>query len=111
MNRMDGRANGPADERPRLKAMVREASQALTALNAVRLQELAAACSALAPQLANEGEASEAAAELAVLSRVLKATRANAEVMHRLRQLRADRIEYSEQQARGSAAESVYGHD
>jgi hypothetical protein len=38
---------------------------------------------------------------MAVLARVIEATSANLQVMHRLRDLRAGRLEYSEVQARG----------
>jgi len=45
-------------------------------------------------------EAREAAGEMAVLARVLEATRANLNVMNRLRELHAGRREYSEAQVR-----------
>lgn len=97
------------DTRPELKTLVREASQALTRLDRGRLEELAESCRVLTLAPVDAREALEAVAEMAVLGRVLEATRANAEVMHRLRALRAERIEYSERQARGCAAESEYG--
>ncbi len=39
---------------------------------------------------------------MAVFSRVLEATRANLNVMRKLRELRTDRLEYSERQAVGA---------
>jgi hypothetical protein len=95
---------------PALKALAREASQALVRLDRGRLEALAEYCQALKPEAVDAREAREAIAELALLGRVLEATRANAEVMHRLRMLRADRIEYTERLARGCAAESDYGN-
>jgi hypothetical protein len=46
-------------------------------------------------------QAREAAGDMAVFARVLDATRSNLQVMSRLRELRAGRLEYSEPQARG----------
>ena len=61
-------------------------------------------------------QAREAAADMAVLGRVLEATRANLNVMRRLRELRERRLEYSERQIRGAPeasaeAEAVDGDD
>jgi hypothetical protein len=113
---------GALGERPagtELKALVVEASRALARLDAGRLEELALSCQALnrtlKPGNAEERkilawQAREAAADMAVFARVLDATRANLGVMHRLRELRAGRLEYSERQARGGAgAEVVHG--
>jgi hypothetical protein len=48
---------------------------------------------------------------MAVFARVLEATRANLNVMSRLRELRAGRVEYTERQARGGAcAEERHGN-
>lgn len=94
--------------RPELKALVAQASQALALLDAERLRELARSCAALSqdlPPLAAsdrktlECEAREAAGEMAILGRVLEATRENIRVMHRLRELRTVRLEYSARQA------------
>lgn len=86
-----------------------EASRALARLDADRLEELALSCQALNRDLAGErdrahGSAAERAAlaleakdtvrEMAVFARVLEATRANLNVMNRLRELRAARLEY-----------------
>ena len=45
----------------------------------------------------------EVKSDMAVFARVLEATRSNLNVMKRLRELRAGRLEYTERQARGSA--------
>jgi hypothetical protein len=88
---------------PDLKSVVIEASQALARLDADRLEELALSCQALNrdTDLRNPGQranlarqAHEAARDMAVFSRVLEATRANLNVMHRLRELREGRLEY-----------------
>jgi aminopeptidase N len=106
---------------PELKQLVSEASQALARLDAARLEELALACQALnrdlAPMSAAERkalarQAREAAGDMAVFARVLEATRANLNVMTRLRELRTGRVEYAERQVRGQAgAESVDGNN
>lgn len=95
-------------EHPKLKELVVEASHALARLDADRLEELALSCQALNRSLGEGGlalldgsaraalacEAREAAGDMAVLGRVLEATRVNLEVMNRLRELRAGRLEY-----------------
>jgi len=105
---------------PELKALVVEASRALVRLDADRLEELALSCQALNRDLTPlnadgravlAGQAREAAADMAVFARVLEATRANLNVMNRLRELRGGRLEYSEPQIRGLArTESGYGN-
>ncbi len=91
--------------RPLLKELVVEASQALARLDAERLEELALSCLALNRELEREDaaerqalalEVKEAAGDMAVFARVLEATRANLNVMNRLRELRAGRLEYRE---------------
>lgn len=86
-----------------------EASHALARLDTKRLEELAHSCQALNRELppANSAaradqlrQAREAAEEMAVFSRVMEATRANLNVMNRLRELRAGRIGYAEAQMR-----------
>ncbi len=81
---------------PELKRLVAEASQALARLDAERLEELALSCQALNRELEHlnpEGraalarQAAEAAGDMAVFARVLDATRANLNVMNRLREL------------------------
>jgi hypothetical protein len=100
------------NQRPPLKALVLEASKALARLDAKRLEELALSCEALNRELSPENQedranlarqASEAVAEMAVFARVLEATRLNLNVMQRLRDLRAGRLEYGEMPARGWA--------
>lgn len=112
---------GTPREYPELKALVAEASQALAHLDADRLEELALSCHALnrdlAPMSRHQREAlgrqsREAEGDMAVFSRVLEATRANLNVMNRLRDLRAGRLEYAAGQARRHAAtESVNGNN
>lgn len=95
-----------------LKELVVEASQSLARLDADRLEELALSCQALIRDLppasvreraALASQAREAAGEMAVFARVLEATRANLNVMNRLRELRAGRLEYREPLAQGWA--------
>ena len=79
---------------PQLRELVVEASLALARLDAERLEELALSCQALNRDLAGrarrerdiERQAREASGEMAVFGRVLDATRANLEVMNRLRE-------------------------
>lgn len=96
-------------QQPELKQLVVEAIQALGRLDTARLEELALSCQALNRDLGSGTEARtrlarqarEAAGDMAVFARVLDATRSNLQVMSRLRELRAGRLEYSEPQARG----------
>ena len=115
--------HGPGQDaaKPQLKEVVAEASQALARLDALRLEELALACSVLNRNLGSmtlqerrdmKRQAREAAPDMAVLARVLEATRANRNVMNRLRAMREGRLEYSERQARGGTdAEVELGDD
>jgi hypothetical protein len=101
--------------KPELRELVREASQALARLDAGRLEELAQCCQALNRELklrkagsAEEAEcgdagpdgaelarqAREAAGEFAIFTRVLEATRANLDVLKRLRAFEQDQLEY-----------------
>jgi hypothetical protein len=94
--------------RPKIKELVVEASRALARLDADRLEELALCCQALNRDLArsdpaqHDGDAraalafecKEAKGDMAVFARVLDATRANMDVMSRLREMRAGRLEY-----------------
>ena len=96
--------------RPKLKELVVEASRALARLDADRLEELALSCQALNRDLVQgdpaqqDGDAraalamecKEAEGDMAVFARVLEATRANLDVMNRLRELRAGQLEYRE---------------
>jgi hypothetical protein len=100
---------------PELKELVMEASRALACLDADRLEELALSCKALNSDLAEADlaadterrrslvrQAREAAGDMAILGRVLEATRANLNVIKRLRQLRGPGrepcLEYGEAQ-------------
>jgi hypothetical protein len=106
---------------PELKELVLEASRALACLDADRLEELALSCQALNRDLVPakledraelERQAGEASGDMAVFARVLEATRANLNVMNRLRQLRGERLEYSERQMRESMrTESEHGNN
>ncbi len=95
---------GELGGRPKLKELVVEASRALALLDADRLEELALSCQALNRDLPHADaetraaltrEAREANGEMAVLVRVLEVTRANLNVMNRLRELRGGPLEYS----------------
>jgi hypothetical protein len=97
---------------PGLKELVVEASRALARLDAPRLEELALSCEALNRNLGSldadekrelARQAREAAPGMAVLGRVLAVTRANQNVMRRLREMRERRLEYSERQIRAGA--------
>ncbi|MFY9853020.1 MAG: hypothetical protein WAK26_03975 [Terracidiphilus sp.] len=90
---------------PKLKELVVEASRALSRLDADRLEELTLSCQALNRALVYEdaearaalaAEAKNATGDMAVFARVLEATRANLNVMNRLKELRAGRLEYRE---------------
>ncbi len=103
---------GAGSSNPELKELVAEASCALSRLDTARLKELALSCAALNRELGPMGvekkrelarQARDAVSDMAVFARVLDATRANLNVMTRLREIRAGRIEYSERQARGGA--------
>jgi hypothetical protein len=104
---------------PQLKELVVAASQALARMDTPRLEELAHSCRMLNQAAMVEGNAKErkllaqqardATADMAVFARVLDATRANLNVMNRLRELREGRLEYTERQARGDTATEA-GH-
>jgi hypothetical protein len=92
---------------PELKELVWEASHALARLDTTRLEELAFSCQALNRELVPGNsakgsdyarQAREAAEEMAIFARVMEATRANLNVLKRLRELRAGRLEYGEAQ-------------
>jgi hypothetical protein len=101
-------AAGPAGvnlSAPELRELVAEATRALARLDVARLQELALSCEALTrmppPKTRRQREefgrqVAAARGDMAVLGRVLEATRANVKVMVRLRELRAGRAGYSE---------------
>jgi plasmid stability protein len=118
---------GESWEHLKLKELVVEASRALALLDADRLEELALSCQALnrdleyrslepegrtAMRAALAVQAREAAGEMAVFGRVLEVTRANLDVMNRLRELRSGQLEYGGPQARGwSRTESEHGNN
>src|ERR1700739_4343738 len=88
---------------PELRELVVEASLSLARLDAERLEELALWCRDFDRDVIQVGnaecaergrQAREASGEMAIFGRVLDATRANLEVMKRLRERRAARLEY-----------------
>jgi hypothetical protein len=90
---------------PELKALVVEASVALARLDANRLEELALSCRALNRDLSAVSreeraemarQSRETAGEMAVFERVLEATRANLDVMSRLRHLHEEQRDYGD---------------
>ena len=106
---------------PEIRELIAEATQALARLEADRLEELALSCQVLNRDLAELApgrrasivrQSREAARDMAVFARVLDATRANLQVMKRLREIHMEHLEYGEQIVAGSArapAESGYG--
>jgi hypothetical protein len=99
--------------RPELKMLVAEAARSLAKLDAERLKELALSCEALQSDQPLGGrqltlcELHEAKRDMAVLAKVLEATRTNLSVMNRLRELHASRMEYSACHESGSHAKEV----
>jgi len=96
--------------KPGLGALIQMATVALTLLDAARLEEMWASCQALPVTSIEERELHNAKQEMAVLDRILETTRANVEVMRRLRETRTGALEYSEQLARGYEVENYYGN-
>jgi hypothetical protein len=103
---------------PEIREIVVEASRALALLDAARLEEMALSCQKLNRALASMGpaeradrarQAREARGDMAVFARVLEATRANLNVVHRLRDLREGRLEYA--CPRRSLPERIHGDD
>lgn len=125
-----GKRQGKSQARPELRQLVREASQALARLDAVRLEELAQCCQALNREMRSrklngqEGtdpdradlarQAREAAGEFVVFTRVLEATRANLDVLTRLHATDQEQLEYGRTQAPGmnwARPEATNGHN
>jgi hypothetical protein len=109
---------GERREHPELRDLVVEASRALACLDADRLEELALSCQALNRDLAPANaveraglarQAREAAGDMAVFARVIEVTQANLKVINRLRELRADRLEYGEPQRVWGRTENRHG--
>ena len=114
---------------PELRELVVEASLALARLDAERLEELARSCHGLNREMTEPSTMSlerrtdlarqsrEATGEMAVFGRVLEVTRANVDVMNRLRELREGRREYGGRaircRSRGlwGLAEQSHGND
>jgi len=106
---------GLSAEDRELKALAAETTRALAVLDATRLETLAAYCEALMRKLGPElidrdwrkdlpRQAREAQGDMAVLGRVLEATRANVSVMKRLSEMRLGQLEYSARSAEAIAA-------
>ena len=88
---------------PELRELIKEASLSLARLDAERLEELALSCQALSRDVTPPDherrteltrQTREAAGEMAVFGRVLKATGANLDVLNRLRESRKGRPGY-----------------
>ena len=103
---------------PELKALVVEASRALARLDADRLEELALSCRALNRDLSAWSgderaeiarQTRETAPEMAVFGRVLEATRANLDVMGRLRQLHDGQRDYGSSLRPGASGGGPWG--
>ena len=104
---------------PQLKELVGEASRALARLDADRLEELSLSCQALNRELPLLGldrrlelacQSRETDGDMATFARVIDATRANLNVMNRLRELRCGRLEYGDNNAQGAdTGESGHG--
>ncbi len=85
-----------------LRNMLAEASQALAHLDADRLEEMALYCAALVRDDSAAGialtrsgsECTESWSEMGIFMRVLEATKANLNVMRRLREKRLAGLEY-----------------
>lgn len=102
------RESGDRWRHPKLIALVTEASRSLAQLDAERLEELALCCQALNRDMVRADglrrralatEAREATGDMAVFGRVLEVTRANLNVMNRIQELHAGRLEYGAPQA------------
>lgn len=125
-----GKQQGKSQVRPELRQLVREASQALARLDAERLEELAQCCQALNREIRSRKpngqgntdpqgaelarQAREAAGEFVVFTRVLEATRANLDVLSRLRAFEQEQLEYGRTQTPGlnwARPEATNGHD
>ena len=88
---------------PELRELIQEASVSLARLDPDRLEELALSCQALNREASISGQDSrldllrqtrEAAGEMAEFTRVLEATRANLDVLNRLREDGDAKLEY-----------------
>ena len=101
---------GSSRKHPELRQLVAEASRALACLDATRLEELALCCELLVRdpgpadaerRAALALQSREAAGDMAVFARVLEATRANLDLLERLRELRAGMFEYGDRRTQG----------
>ena len=96
---------GVSQMQPVLKEIVIEASRALAQLDADRLEELALSCEALNKDFAVGAlqdrsllaeQVREASGDMAVFTCILDATRANMDVLNRVRERRTERLEYGQ---------------
>lgn len=91
-----------SETQPGLRSILTEASHALAHLDADTLEEMAAYCATLVRDDAASGDLSPlgdpecrtAWKEMAIFMRVLEATKANLNVMRRLREMHMARLEY-----------------
>lgn len=100
---------GAAAPQRKLQELIREATVALAHLDTERLEELAISCrklTAVTPE-----EAKKAAADMALFGGVLQATRANADVLERLKTLAGVPQVYMRAQKESALAGTSYGHD
>jgi hypothetical protein len=113
---------GVSRQHPELKELAVQASQALSRLDADVLEQLALSCGELSRKLHLDlipvdigvradlaRQAGDAARDMAVFARVLEATRANLNVLKRLRELRAGRLEYREVSAAAGREWAITG--
>ena len=86
-----------------LKMVLKEAREALMRLDAERLEDIAFSCAMPVrgtdsgcgePMDCMDVESEEARREMEIFMRVLHATKANLQVMRRLREMRASKLEY-----------------
>ena len=103
-----------------LRELAVEGSLALARLDGDRLEELALSCRDLYLDFREAGnaergewarQARDARGEMAVYGRVLEATRANLEVVKRLRERQAARLEYVGLRGSWALAEKCDGND
>ncbi|WP_348261383.1 hypothetical protein P8935_16455 [Telmatobacter sp. DSM 110680] len=99
---MDPTIMSASERQPGLRSILTDASQALAHIDGDKLEEMAAYCAALIQDegasddlsLLVDPEYGTARKEMAIFMRVLEATRANLNVMRRLREMHVARLEY-----------------
>jgi hypothetical protein len=93
-----------------VKQFLGEASVALAHLDAERLEEMALSCEALTQEEAGSSGPEELETDIAILDRVIEATRANLTVMRQLSETRGSRLEYGAGVLRGARENEVGNH-